>query len=293
MNSIIRRVTRNYCWRTLAILLVAASSLLAYPTAGVLTLTGAGDSLGQYNFIINSNPQTGSGGGHVGSVTNVQPPITQLFCDDFLNSLNTLGPVNVNVSSLGDAIAANGGGNTLVDTRFGAITSWNSVKAIDPGLNNSKASTLDNLNALQRYEVVAYLMTQYSFFTSLPVSNVFHNISTVDPADGGIQAAIWAVLSPSAVSNIFLQPPTSGSALATSLDTWLTKAADWWTNPGSDRSFLANFMIVTDSKVAGAVGTAKLETGIQELMYVVPEPSFYALLAVGLGLLVWRRRRLA
>lgn len=306
MNSIYRRVTRNYGWRTLAILLVAASSLLAYPTAGTLTLNGNGDSLGAYSFTVTTfNPPqtTGNGGGHVGTISGpgIQPPITELFCDDFMNSL-AVTSANVNVSSLGDAIAQNGAAPTLTDTRFGGVTSWKSISTVATDFGNcnfgpagcaTTKSTLDGLNALQRYEVAAYLMTQYTFFTANPSGNNFHNVQSADFFDGGLQAAIWAILDPSAESIVTLNG-IGGTALATGLDNALTAAATWWNNPTTaNRAFLANVMIATDTQVAAATGNAKLNVGIQELMYVVPEPSFYALLAAGLGLLVWRRKRLA
>ena len=294
MNSIYRRVTMNYCWRTLAILLVAASSLLAYPTQGQLFLTGAADYVGPFTLNTPGGTETGNAGGFVGYVTNVQPPISELFCDDFLNALPQppTGPDLVNVSSLGDAV--NGVPGALADTRFGGVTSWNPVQGPDPGVstantlpgNTSVKSVINGATALQRYEMVAFLITQYSFFstpdTTLPAT--FHH----DSSNEGIQAAIWAILNP--VGGNFAPPNTAQDP---GMDTWLTNAATWLVTPSSDKSFLSRVMIVTDAQVAGLTGNTRLNTGIQELMYVVPEPSFYALVAVGLGLLVWRRKRLA
>ena len=263
--------------RATAVLALAASSLLAYPTAGTLSVTGPSDLVGQYTFSGPSVPTImGDGGGFLGTVTTPPTSFTQLlFCDDFSNPISVPTQANVNVSSLA------GSSPNLSDTRFANVTSWRDVTTVDPSLGAPQARTINNANALQRYQMAAYLITQYSFFNTIPATTTFFS----DPNSRGVQAAIWAILNANGENYNAPTGPQDGN-----IDTYLTNAANWLSNPSSNRSFLNSFLIVTDSSVAQLSGTARLNAGLQELIVAVPEPTFYIALAIGLGLLFVGRR---
>jgi hypothetical protein len=258
--------------RAIAFLALAAGSLLAYPSAGTLSVTGPSDLVGQYTFSGPSVPTfMGYGGGFKGNVSTADASFTQfLFCDDFSNPISVPTQANVNVSSLA------GNSPNLSDTRFVNVTSWRDVTTVDPSLGAPQASTINNATALQRYQMAAYLITQYSFFNTLPATTTFFS----DPNSRGVQAAIWAILN--ANGEDYNAPTGSQDG---NIDTYLTNAANWLSNPSSNRSFLSSFLIVTDASVAQLSGTARLNAGLQELIVAVPEPTFYFALALGLGLL--------
>src|SRR5712692_7443362 len=102
-----------------------------------------------YNFQLDAN-----GGGLSATLNNVN---IEMFCDDFAHQIwAPYGPptypgYTVNVSNLSS-------GSDLSLTRFGGVTSWTSVNiAGDP----TDSNTINNANALARYQMAAYLVTQY------------------------------------------------------------------------------------------------------------------------------------
>jgi hypothetical protein len=256
---------------------LAASSLLAFPSPGNLTITGPSDLVGLYTFTGPSVPTiTADGGGYKGTLTGNINLSQLLYCDDFSNPEFIGSQSSVNVSSLA------GNSPNLSDTRFGNVTSWRDVTTVDPTLGASQASTINNATALERYQMVAYLTTQYSFFHVVPLTNTVFS----DPNSRGIQAAIWAILNPTGANY-----DAPAGAQDGNIDHYLTSAANWLNSSSSDRSFLSDFMIVTDASIAQLSGDARLNAGLQELVIATPEPTFYFALAFGLGLLFAGRRR--
>jgi hypothetical protein len=268
---------RNTVSRAGALLLLSASLAAAFPAAGTLDVVGPSDFVGLFTISGASVPTvSGYGGGYKGIVD--QTYTQMLFCDDFSDDVSIpANNVAVNISTLTN-------GSDLSDTRFGDNTSWRGVQTVDPSLGNTAAETIDNATALQRYQMVAYLIWNYEFFGQAPpASNVVYG----DATDTGIQSAIWAIMDPT--GDAYNAPLGAQDG---DINTWLTNAATWLSNPNADRSFLTRFEIISDAQI-GLSTSGGLNIGIQELLTVVPvpEPASYGLLALASLGLVWRQRR--
>ncbi len=267
-------------------LVLGATLVYAYPDSGTLKITGPSDLVGTYVVTNGGSNVSGYGGGYLGTVTDnvTNTSNTQLlFCNDFSNDVAIpAGPLAVYVSSLTD-------NSDISKTRFGAYA-VNGYRAINTplmpaqisSLSNATEIALNNATTLQRYQMAAYLVSQYSFLGDHPNSNVVHS----DAASRGIQDAIWTLLDANGES--YSAPSDTLQAGQTgSVTTYLTNAANWLQN--GDRSFLSHYVVVTDASMRG------LNSGIQELiMYTpVPEPRFGAVLAIALLAFGWmvRRRR--
>jgi hypothetical protein len=264
-----------------------------------LTVTGPSDFVGAYTISGDSEPTvTGYGGAFQGTIaTNIpsQTYATMLFCDDFSNDVSIPSEM-VQV----DIISFDAGVDFLNQTRFGAV-SWQPVQDSLPTgetVSQSVQNTINNANSLQRYEMAAYLMSNYSFFDSgLPGSDNYYS----DPNNTGIQSAIWDVLNPS--SDLYLPPADSGQD--GNLTAWLTNAANWLptANSAQNQALLSQFRVVTDVAIAQASGGQKTQVGIQEFLMtqpgaaqaqVVPEPGIYGVLSLALGAMfwaIWRERQ--
>ena len=274
--------------KLLAVSLLAVGCAAAYPTAGTLNLNGYDNFVGA--FTVSSAPGAGEptvsgyGGGFGGNITSAnQSYLAVLFCVDFSNDVNIPSSTSVNITPLAAGTQFND------DTRFGDVTSWRPVQdylpAGSPSLGTSVENTINNATALQRYEMAAYLVSNYTFFSAVPPqSDAYYSNAT----DLGIQSAIWAILDPT--SDLYL-PPSSGSG---DITTWLTNAAEWLSNDANSpagQQLLSRFRIVSDTDIAGS--SNKTQVGIQEFLTVVPvpEPSFYGALGAGLAILFWAARR--
>lgn len=193
---------------------------------------------------------TDGGGGGLESTLNGQS--LEVFCVDFANDLNWSTVYNVNVTSLTS-------GNLSL-TRFGSVTDFTTSYVSNSGtvsLDSTDASTLadtDN-NALARYEMAAYLIATF---------NLSSNPSN-SPANDGIQQAIWDLLDPVGDSSA---PPAIGNPTAA-----LEAAAQWYSNPESNKSFLSSFVIISDpSMTACSTAGGALCGGFQEQMAMLPDP---------------------
>jgi hypothetical protein len=268
------------------LLLLATASAAAYPSSGSLDVTGPSDFVGTYTITGHNQPtETGYGGGYEGTITtaNNQDYIQMLYCVDFSNDV-TIPNWNVGVNLT--PIAA--GTQFQDDTRFGDVTSWRPVQnylpAGDPNLSSSAINAINNATALERYQMAAYLVSNYTFFNhALPASNEVYS----DATDRGIQSAIWAILDPT--SDLYI--PSTSLSDSGNINYWLTKAAQWLpsANTSAGEQLLSKFRVVSDAKIAGSSNPTQV--GIQEFITPVPEPGFYGLMGVSLGGLLWMARR--
>ncbi len=281
----------NSLFKQTALFVFVAGLAAAYPGADTLDLNGNANFVGTFTIsgAPHSNEPTvsGYGGGFAGTIVNNatnQSYLAELFCVDFSNDVSLPSTNSVNVT----AIAA--GTQFTDDTRFGDVTSWRPVQDYLPGgltLSTSVENIINDATALQRYEMAAYLVSNYSFFSQAsPSSDNYYG----DATNRGIQSAIWAILDPT--SDLYL-PPSSRSDSG-NLILWLTNAADWLSqdaNTAAGEQLLSQFRIVSDAQIAGSANPTQV--GIQEFLTVdpVPEPRFYAVLAVALAGVLWAARR--
>jgi hypothetical protein len=255
-----------------------------------MTVTGPSNFVGLYTISGNSEPTvSGYGGSFQGTIqTNIpsQTYIQMLFCDDFSNDVSIPSQtIQVDVTS----IAA--GTDFVNDTRFGAVTDWRPIQDYLPQgdtLSQSVQNTLNQATSLQRYEMAAYLMSNYTFFPDPPpASDTYYSDST----NTGIQSAIWDILDPA--SDLYA-PPTSASQDG-AVATWLTNAANWLpnANSGANQALLNSFRIVSDIAISNAPDGQKTQVGIQEFLITqpVPEPGTYGILAAALAILLCVARR--
>ncbi|HEV8037217.1 MAG TPA: hypothetical protein VGP62_00030 [Bryobacteraceae bacterium] len=205
-----------------------------------------------YNFAL-----MGGGGGEAGvldSDLNVET-----FCDNFNNEIDVPhSGYSAYLSTLTD-------GSDLSHTRFGSNTSWQTVTINDGDSKDATdAAIISGANALGRYQMAAFLVSQYQTNQG---SNATNN---------GIQAAIWDIFDPSSSP----AAPTHADATAA-----LEQAAEWYADPNSNRSFLADFLIVSDSTMKWNGAGNPLAGGFQEqltLLDPVPEPRALVWMLIGL-----------
>lgn len=282
--------------RAAAVAALATGIASAYPLGGTLSVLGPSDFVGLFTISPSGGGSSVSGYGG-GFTSTLNGSTAMMFCVDFSNDVSIPDSnVKVNISTVTN-------GSNLTDTRFGNVptdpvsgstvtyTYWRPVSAVDSSLSSADQLTIDKASALQRYQMAAYLVSNYSFYSKpLPTGNVYN--SGAD--DLGIQSAIWAIMD--AQGEAYSAPTGTQDG---SVDKWLHNAAVWL-NSGS-KSLLSNFEIVSDACIPTDVGcshdsSSPLNRGIQEFLVdappsAVPEPSFYGALAFGLGALVWRSRR--
>jgi hypothetical protein len=275
-------------YKQTALALLAVGWAAAFPSSGTLNLNGYGNFVGTFTISsapgLNEPTVSGYGGGFG---ANIASNVIEVFCIDFANDVDLPSSHSVNVTP----IAA--GTQFTKDTRSGAVTSWRPLENYLPaGLTVTPAlqtaiTAIDNASALQRYEMAAYLVSNYTFFNQQPPqsSNAYYG----DATDRGIQSAIWAIMDPS--SDAYL-PPSSLSDSG-NIAAWLEKASAWLptANNAANQQLLSRFRIVSDSQIASS--STPTRVGIQEFLTVVPvpEPSFYVLLTAGLAILFFAARR--
>ncbi|HEY7388819.1 MAG TPA: hypothetical protein VH640_09935 [Bryobacteraceae bacterium] len=269
-----------------AALLLVTGLAWSGPGSNDLTVTGPSDFVGAY--IISGNGQsavTGYGGAFQGVIaTNIpsQTYATMFFCDDFSNDVSIPSEmVQVDITSLAAGL------DFIDQTRFGAVTGWRPIQNSLPAgetLSQSTQNTINNADAFERYEMAAYLISNYSFFDSgPPVWDHYYS----DPDNTGIQSAIWDILDPS--SDLYLPPADAGQDGKVAI--WLTNAADWL--PAANQALLSRVRIVSDVAISQASSGRTTQVGIQEFLTLqaVPEPGLYGVLSLSLGLIYWAIRR--
>lgn len=228
-------------------------------TVAVLCLTAAAEAnpvqfdTHTYNFAL-----TGGGGGEAG-VLNSNLSV-ETFCDNFNNDISAPhGDYSAYLSTLTD-------GSNLDHTRFGSNTSWQTISLSDGNPNDATdAAIINGADALARYQMAAFLVSLYQTGQG---STAYNN---------GIQGAIWDIFDPTS------SPAAPDYADASAA---LEQAAEWFANPNSDKSFLADFLIISDSTMTSGGPGEPLSGGFQEQLTMiadpVPEPRAAAWLLLGL-----------
>jgi hypothetical protein len=200
-----------------------------------------------YNFAL-----AGGGGGEQALLGSLN---VETFCVDFNNEIWIPGNYTAYLSTLTN-------GSDLSHTRFGSNTSWETATVSDGDSNDTTDSaTINNAGALGRYQMAAFLITQYQTGQG---SNTYNN---------GIQAAIWDILDPSSYGSA----PNYANP-----DAALELAAEWYANPNSNTSFLANFVIISDPSMTWNGTGNPLKCGFQEQLAELPEPRAIAWVPAGL-----------
>jgi hypothetical protein len=227
---------------------------LIYNAAALLFLAAAAEAnpvqfdTGAYNFAL-----TGGGGGESGVLDSDLS--VETFCDNFNNEIDIGQDYSADLSTLTT-------GSDLSHTRFGSNTSW---KTINISGDAADSAIINGANALARYQMAAFLASQYQIKQG---SNAFNN---------GLQAAIWDILDPSSSP----AAPTYADAQQA-----LAEAAEWYANPNASRSFLADFILVSESTMKSSGPGDPLSGGFQEqltmLLTAVPEPRAVAWILLGL-----------
>lgn len=215
--------------------------------------------VGTYNFQL-----AGGGGGSQATLGGV--PV-EIYCDDFLNEIYVPSDNTANVTDLTSS--------NLSETRFGDVASWTTISLT--GGTATELNTLNTATAAARYDMVAYLISQY---------NVAQNSnSTVNTANNSIQEAIWTLMDPASYP---LPKPLNPETLDPSA--YLEQAADWYNGGGATTSFLSKFEVVSDvNMVVPSVGVGV--GGFQEQIVMTPEPRGVALILLAvLGVCVLVRR---
>ncbi len=229
----------------------------------------------------------GGGGAFAGTVTgNPGNPLgsleTTFWCVDSQLFFNTNEQnLKANITRL-DQVA----GAAVNTVRYQEI---NALAPTAPGWTNDVNGASPGLvSATERFRMAAYLVSQYTGFSSNPVG------MASGARNDAIQKAIWAIMhnnvSPSGGTSVF-----DSYNNADPLSTKETKSGYW-----RDQA-VANFTSVNMTKwavVSWIADNGILETNPDSadkqtfLVQVVPEPGFYGALALGLsGLVVAVRRR--
>jgi hypothetical protein len=227
---------------------------LIYAAAALLLVSAAAEAnpvqfdTGTYNFAL-----TGGGGGESGVLDSDLS--VETFCDDFNDEIYIGQDYSAYLSTLTT-------GSDLSHTRFGSNSSWQTINISGDATDSA---IINDANALGRYQMAAFLASQYQIQQGSNASN------------NGLQAAIWDIMDPASSP---AAPAYADAAQA------LEEAAEWYANPNANRSFLADFIIVSDATMTPGGAGQPLSGGFQEqltmLMTPVPEPR--AALWVLLGL---------
>lgn len=209
-----------------------------------------------YNFALD-----GGGGGEAALLGSQN---VETFCVDFNNVIYVPGDYSAYLSTLTN-------GSDLSHTRFGSNTSWETITLSDGNPNDTTDSaTINDAGALGRYQMAAFLITQYQTGQG---NNAYNN---------GIQVAIWDILDPSSYG------PAPNYANA---DDALELAAQWYANPNSNKSFLSDFVIISDPSMTSDGAGNPLKCGFQEQLAMLPEPRAIAWVPAALLMLgvLWVR----
>jgi hypothetical protein len=242
------------------VLLSFCAAASAGPVAHVLDTNS-------YNFQLNN------GGGGAQATLDKTTPI-EIFCVDFAND------IYVPAQGYSAYLTTITSGSDLSDTRFGNVASSNWTSMNTSFIDTTDAGTINNATDLGRYQMAAFLVSQYSLSGGNNTSN------------NGIQQAIWDILDPKSYSGVY----------NTATDTEIDAAAKWYASMGGNagstglNNFLANYRIVSDTTMKACGAGVALCGGFQEQITVVPEPRHLALMLMGLllvGSAVFRKFRTA
>jgi len=195
-----------------------------------------------YNFQLD-----GGGGGMSVLLDGVS---AESFCDDYFGGISWGTAYTANVSGMTST-------SNLSNTMFGGVTNW----------QNTDIGGVTDPNALARYQMVGWLITQYNL-SAVPADS---------PTNDAIQQAIWEILDPAgnpAIANIATTVPVS---------TYLNAAGAWYsgTTVGQRDSFLSGFEIVSDPGTQNN-GQPFQEQIIDDPPSPTPEPRGEAMMIIGL-----------
>jgi hypothetical protein len=217
-------------------------SFSAFAFGNSLTITGQSQNVddgGQFTAYLSSNPSQQ----------------LYVYCVDFQNftTFNNAYPVNISVPYIDNSA-------TVADTRYGTTpTADFAYDGTGPGA----------LDAVQRYVLAAWLVTQYDFS------------SGVTTADDEIQNAIWTLLNTNS-SAVF----PGGAVADTRTGTYLTQAITWLNGetPTALAQFESGIQVFTSTDIANATLPCRWTMGYQEMITVTmtPEPATLAMLGLGL-----------
>src|SRR5205807_1723182 len=158
-------------------------------------------------------------------------------------------------------------------TRFGNNGSWRTVTVADDGTDGGADDAADSAiinaaNALGRYQMAAFLVSQYNVAAGNTASN------------NGIQTAIWQILDPSSYSLASFNADPSDA---------LEHAAVWFntTSSAARDSYLMNYNIVSDTTMTscGPVACGGFQEQIASVP-AVPEPATLPLAATRITSLI-------
>jgi hypothetical protein len=226
-----------------------------------------------------SFPLAGGGGGNSASVDGTT---YQLFGDDFFNSISLSTDYTSNVTTLGTNA-------NLGQTRFGNVASsgWMNISLTDGNSNDFLYDAFFNSgsgsSALARYEMAAYLISQYNLVPGYTVTN------------NEIQQAIWTLFDPGTSGGV-----TNPSGLNPA--GYLEQVANWYvimsSNPTALNAFLSNYEVLSDPTMSfsNGVGIGGFGEQLIDPPSATPEPrgGVWVLLgALMTGLLFFRRTSVA
>lgn len=245
------------------------------PTAGLALLfatLGAKASSVPFDAVSYIFPLTGGGGGATATLNSAS---VDIYCDDFDNVIYVPSNNSADVTQL--STTAN-----LSLTRFGGVSSddWTQITTLgttDDAFFNSGAGS----SALARYEMAAYLVSQYNPSLGNNTSN------------NQIQEAIWTLMDPTA-EGAAINPAN----VDPSLD--LENAMSWYTSmnatPSALNAFLSRFEIVSAANMTYSNGLGIGGFQEQIVMSATPEPRGTVIVLFALligGFVAVRRGRFA
>lgn len=221
-----------------------------------------------YNFALNG------GGGGASAVLNGTENI-EIFCVDYAND------IYVPAQGYSAYLTTLTGGSDLDYTRFGNVASSDWTQMNSSEIGTTDATIINGATDLGRYQMAAYLVSQYNLAGGNSGSN------------NSIQQAIWDMLDPVGSFTPFYTLSTPS---------YLEAAAQWYNSMGGNsgspglNSFLANYRVVSDATMYSCGTGLALCGGFQEQITVVPEPRHVAIWLMGLfvvGSLMFRKLQAA
>ena len=234
---------------------------VALPAAAA-PLTNSPTYLGLAKQVVVSSSLGLAAGGGGSFQGTVEGSITAFWCvDDQLN-------FSFGNSGLGNVILLSGVSPT--NTQYGNVTNAGS-----PKWTNAFDLSGDPLpsSAAARFEMAAYLISQYDGFNTSVASNAKND---------AIQRAIWAITNNDTPGVLTGWSALSGSESGPVTDVayWVEQARQSYTSVDTSTWAVVSWVVGADGNLAG---TPDRQTFLVQVSAVVPEPSAAVLYGVGLG----------